>query len=136
MAQSHPSSGAVPVGSYHLGPFFFDAFLHRMDARAPDVLSHVLDDTFSVQRMPDGKLLSAWRIRFDDSIDAVDVANFIDDSTGIPYRVGGDGPQDLWILREPDDSLDGELPTFTKAPEIDFGFSAPEASARVIDCGH
>jgi hypothetical protein len=129
-------AGAVLVGSYHLGAFFFDAFLHRMDASAPDVLSHVLDDTFSVQRLANGELLSAWRLRFDDSIDSRDVASFIEDHTSISYRLGSDDPQDLWILREPDDAVGGEPPTFARAPEVDFRFSAPEASARVIECDH
>lgn len=125
---------ATLVGSYHLGAFFFDAFLRRMGGEPPLPLGHVVDDVFSVQRLAEGGLLTAWRVRLQAEGDAADVRRFIEQHATTAYRVGELSPTELWILREPDDATDGELPAFVAAPEVDSGFSASTQGGNTIFC--
>lgn len=126
--------GATFLGSYHLGGFFLDGFLRNLAADAPEVLEHVVDDVFSVQRSSSGQSLAAWRIRFDDEVDADSVLRFIRKNSD-SFQLGSADESDLWILRTREASSKDE-PAFMDAPEVDFGFTAPEKHAHRALCPH
>jgi hypothetical protein len=117
---------ATLVASYHFGGALVDTFLQRAPLGfAKNVTGHVVDDVFSVQRMPDGGVVAAWRIRFDPSISARDIVEWLDTETfERPVVVGQEGERELWFIQGSTWSSGVDPEGFMPAPEVDTGHGA------------
>jgi hypothetical protein len=115
---------ATLVATYHLGAALVDTFLQRVPLGfSQNVTGHVVDDVFSVQRMPDGGVVAAWRIRFDLSISARALVDWIDTKTfGNPVVVGHEGERELWFIQGSAWSSSVDPNGFVPAPDVDTGY--------------
>jgi hypothetical protein len=126
--------GGELLVSRHLGGVFVDLFARRIAEGVPDLMAHVADDVFSVQRLADGNLVAAWRIRFDDSVSARTIEQLLRDSSDLPFLMGGDDERDLWIVRDELGVVDAPE-KFSVAPAIDTAYEPTTAHPNRLACG-
>jgi hypothetical protein len=112
------------VATYHFGGTLVDTFLQRVPLGfSQNVTGHVVDDVFSVQRMPDGGVVAAWRIRFDPSISVRALVDWNDTKMfGNPVVVGHEGERELWFIQGSTWSSSVDPNGFVPAPDVDTGY--------------
>jgi hypothetical protein len=130
------------VGTYHLGRFLYEVF-RWPTANVPLSFDwapggHAFEaDTFSVFVDAEGRVLTSWRLRFDDAWSAEGFAAHLI-AANPEARIEAEGSDVWWLTAERDELLEA-LPaelSWTAAPEFDFGFGpddpGTESGHRVL----
>jgi hypothetical protein len=129
------------VGTYHLGRFLYEAGVGTRATRIPEYVLPWADafiaDTLSVFADEQGRVLAAYRVRFDSEEAVRHAADYIESEALAPLA-GVDG-RDVWWFQVEDEPASGNVPDllgWRAAPEADFGYGSedPPARARRFHC--
>lgn len=133
------------VGTYHLGRFLYEVFRWPaegvpLEFRWAPFGDEFVADTFSVFVDAEGRVLTSWRLRFEDRLVAEDFATHLIVRNSDAYIAMSE--RDVWWLTAERDELLEALPaelSWTAAPEHDFGFGPDDPGpdeAQRIRCVH